>query len=72
MNPQRQHAANFADALAAHRLQTRQSLVNAPELGQWLQYWNDDESFAVNMRNLEHWIACARRNGHLPGDTQAA
>jgi hypothetical protein len=66
MNPQRESTRNFGDALTARRLQAQQPLISAPELSQWLQYWNDDESFAVNMRNLEHWIACARRNGKLP------
>lgn len=51
---------NFSEALRAQRARHCQTLPDTPELSQWLRYWNDDESFAVNMRNLEHWINCAR------------
>jgi hypothetical protein len=54
------HNSNFGDALHAHRALHNQTQPDSPNLAEWLKYWNDDESFAVNMRNLEHWISCAR------------
>jgi hypothetical protein len=52
--------SSFMAALRQQRELHNQALPDTPQLHQWLDYWNDDESFAVNMRNLSHWIACAR------------
>ena len=60
MNAPAVKTANFNEALRQQRAQNNAAAPNTPELGEWLQYWNDAESFAVNMRNLKHWINCAR------------
>jgi len=36
-------------------------LPAVPDVQQWLHYWNDEESFAGNLRNFEHWLQRARR-----------
>lgn len=51
---------NFSEILRAQRALGKDSIPDTPELSQWLKYWNDDESYAMNMRNLGHWINCAR------------
>jgi len=33
-----------------------------PELSQWLEYWNDADSVAVNLRRVEHWLQRARQH----------
>jgi hypothetical protein len=35
-------------------------LPAVPDVRQWLHYWNDEESFAGNLRNFEHWLQRAR------------
>lgn len=31
-------------------------------LEEWLGFWDEDDSVFGNVRNLEHWLAEARRN----------
>jgi hypothetical protein len=47
---------NFADQL--RRLRDTQSVneIHVPELSQWMQFWNDEESETVNLRNINHWL----------------
>ena len=35
-------------------------LPAVPDVQQWLHYWNDEESLAGNLRNVEHWLQRAR------------
>jgi hypothetical protein len=51
---------DFITALRQQRERSHLSLPDAPELNQWLHYWNDEESFSLNVSNLAHWIACAK------------
>ncbi|MGE0116112.1 MAG: hypothetical protein AB7T07_14675 [Steroidobacteraceae bacterium] len=34
--------------------------ISSPELRQWLEYWNDADSVAGNLRKLEHWLQRAQ------------
>lgn len=34
--------------------------TSTPDLQQWLEYWNDAESVATNLRKVEHWLQRAR------------
>ncbi len=52
---------DFISALRKQREAAETVAPETPELQQWLQYWNDEESFTSNMRNLSHWIACAKK-----------
>lgn len=38
------------------REQRTGSESTAPDWRQWLQYWDDEESPAGNLRNFEHWL----------------
>jgi len=51
---------DFTAALRQQRERSHSSLPDTPDLQQWLHYWNDEENFATNMRNLAHWINCAK------------
>lgn len=51
---------NFMQRL--RRLQpASHEVVDVPGLEQWLQYWNDADSVAGNLRNLEHWLQRTRQ-----------
>jgi hypothetical protein len=39
----------------AHR--SGRAQIDVATLEQWLQCWNDDDSVAGNLRNLEYWLA---------------
>ncbi|HEX2585743.1 MAG TPA: hypothetical protein VHL14_11450 [Steroidobacteraceae bacterium] len=53
---------NFAEQLRmVHEAQDPET-VCIPDLQQWMQYWNDEESEAANLRNIRHWISRARKN----------
>lgn len=34
--------------------------VAQPDVSQWLNYWNDADSIAGNLRKLEHWLQRAQ------------
>lgn len=34
---------------------------NPPDLHQWLEYWNDADSVAANLRKMEHWLQRAQQ-----------
>lgn len=34
----------------------------APQLEDWLRYWNDGDTDLGNLRNLEHWLSRSRRD----------
>ncbi|MFT3752598.1 MAG: hypothetical protein QM800_06870 [Paludibacter sp.] len=53
------HEHNFIERLRSHL--PGGELPNAPQLQQWLQYWNDEETVAGNLRHLEHWHQRARQ-----------
>jgi len=50
---------NFLDRLRERQL-TDAITSQAPEWRQWLQYWDDEESVAGNLRNFEHWLLRAQ------------
>ncbi len=48
---------SFTDCLQQLRDAQDGNVVTAiPNLKEWMQYWNDDESYAVNIRNIRHWM----------------
>lgn len=49
---------NFVDRLQQARKE-QQVDPAIPDLQQWMQYWNDDESYAGNLRNIRHWLSRA-------------
>ena len=53
---------NFAEQLRAIRDTQDAGAVSIPDLQQWMQYWNDEESDAANLRNIRHWISRAPTN----------
>ncbi len=54
MNSEGSFAARLSQA------QNAQPSSQAPDLSQWMQYWNDADSVAGNLRRLEHWLQRAR------------
>lgn len=34
----------------------------APQLEDWLRYWNDGDTDLGNLRNFEHWLSRSRRD----------
>ncbi|MGD9841417.1 MAG: hypothetical protein AB7F79_04585 [Steroidobacteraceae bacterium] len=60
MNLETTTPIDFMTALRQQRERNDSPIPDAPNLNEWLQYWNDEESFTANMRNLAHWIACAK------------
>jgi hypothetical protein len=50
----KQYAATLTTANARH--------VDDHALEQWLGFWDEDDSVFGNIRNLEHWLAEARRH----------
>ena len=48
----------FADQLRQLRDAGDSSEICIPDLQQWMHYWNDEESDAVNLRNIRHWMTC--------------
>jgi hypothetical protein len=53
---------SFAEQLRmVHEAQHHES-TSIPDLQQWMQYWNDEESEATNLRNIRHWISRAKKN----------
>jgi len=53
---------NFAEQLRMMRATQNAEAVSVPDLQQWMQYWNDEESEAANLRNIRHWISRAKKN----------
>lgn len=52
---------NFTDCLK--QLRSEENIdTKIPDINQWLHYWNDEESFACNLRNIRHWIQQVRNN----------
>lgn len=54
---------NFVERLRERETQAASGehcLPSTPDVKQWLQYWNDEESLAGNVRNFEHWLQRAR------------
>ena len=49
--------SRFAEQLRMMRESQNPALTCIPDLKQWMQYWNDDESDAVNLRNIRHWLS---------------
>jgi len=50
---------SFADQLRVLRETQNPVAVTIPDLHQWMQYWNDEESEATNLRHIRHWISRA-------------
>lgn len=42
--------------------QNTDSVTAIPNIKDWMQYWNDDESYTVNLRNIRHWMDRVRQN----------
>lgn len=55
-------AQTFVERLRQRQAQAAisTSAPEAPDWRQWLQYWDDEESFAGNLRNFEHWLQRAQ------------
>ncbi len=47
----------YAETLAAANVQQ----ADDHAIEQWLGFWDEDDSVFGNVRNLEHWLAEARR-----------
>ena len=54
--------ANFAEQLRVIRNAQNPETISIPDLQQWMQYWNDEESEAANLRNIRHWISRVTKN----------
>lgn len=50
---------NFFDRLRERHL-TDATTSQSPDWRQWLQYWDDEETVAGNLRNFEHWLLRAQ------------
>jgi len=50
---------SFADQLRAVREALGPETTSIPDLQQWMQYWNDEESETTNLRHIRHWISRA-------------
>jgi hypothetical protein len=48
----------YAEALSAANAKH----MDDHALEEWLGFWDEDDSVFGNVRNLEHWLAEARRN----------
>ena len=48
--------SNFVDRLQQARKE-QQVDPAIPDLQQWMQYWNDEESETANLRNIRHWLS---------------
>lgn len=53
---------SFGQRLLKAQADTRrtQDTSGIPDLNQWMQYWNDADSVAGNLRRFEHWLQRAR------------
>ncbi|MES1196074.1 MAG: hypothetical protein ABUL58_03930 [Steroidobacter sp.] len=54
---------NFTDCLQQLRNNQDAGSTTIPDINQWLHYWNDDESFAGNLRNFRHWLERVKQSG---------
>ena len=59
----------YTDGNFAHHLRKLQlgdvttnssTLLESPQFSEWLDYWNDADSVAGNLRKFEHWLQRAR------------
>jgi hypothetical protein len=41
-------------------------MIDPPRLEEWLRFWNDDDTDLGNLKNFEHWLREADRNGRPP------
>jgi hypothetical protein len=48
---------SFGDCLQQLRSSPDMDVATIPNINEWMQYWNDEESYAANLRNIRHWIA---------------
>ncbi|MES1190272.1 MAG: hypothetical protein ABUS47_04245 [Steroidobacter sp.] len=49
--------SSFAEQLRRVRDAQQPDVARIPDLKQWMQYWNDEESEAHNLRNIQHWLS---------------
>jgi len=48
---------SFTDCLQQLRInQDTNPIAAIPNIKEWMQYWNDEESYTANLRNIRHWI----------------
>jgi len=48
---------SFTDCLQHLRdNQDLDSVTAIPNIKEWMQYWNDEESYTANLRNIRHWM----------------
>lgn len=52
--------SSFADQLRRVRENLQPEVIHIPDLNQWMQFWNDEESETVNLRNIRHWMSRMR------------
>jgi len=44
------------------------TVTTIPNIKEWMHYWNDEESYAANLRNIRHWMTRIQRsNGYNNG-----
>jgi uncharacterized protein YbgA (DUF1722 family) len=54
---------SFTDCLQQLRNSHETNVVTAiPNIKEWMQYWNDEESYAANLRNIRHWMERVKQN----------
>jgi hypothetical protein len=52
---------NFSTRLLKAQAGSNGNTTTPPDVSQWLEYWNDADSIAGNLRKVEHWLQRARR-----------
>jgi hypothetical protein len=59
------HATEISQRLKAYAATLTDAASNVVDdnaLEQWLGFWDEDDSVYGNIRNLEHWLARAKRH----------
>ena len=52
---------SFTDCLQQLRdTQDMDVATEIPNIKEWMQYWNDEESYSANLRNIRHWMERAK------------
>jgi hypothetical protein len=52
---------NFSTRLLKAQAGSNGDKIAPPDVRQWLEYWNDADSVASNLRKVEHWLQRARQ-----------